>query len=143
MKTIGFEKVYSDATNYVIVEQFEDGSSREVSTEYIGLKNWSGDIPLVAGNTYVTISGSTVTYDSTGASAAATTAAWEQVRGDRNARIAAIEWRAARYERQVAAGITTNDTAEQYQAVLVYIQALRDITKQADPTAITWPEVPA
>lgn len=113
----------------------------------IGYTDWiaAGNTPAkVAGNKYVSIaSDGTVTYDSTTAAVDATAAVWAQVRAQRDGRIAAITWRAERYERQTAAGIPTNDTSAQYQAVLTYIQALRDITTQTDPTAITWPEVPA
>jgi len=42
----------------------------------------------------------------------------------------------------VAAKLPTNDTETQYLDVLLYIQALRDVTKQADPYKIEWPVMP-
>jgi len=143
--TIGFQKKYTTGTDFIIVELFEDGTSREGIDpgNYDTYKNWEGKIPAVSGSPFVTIVvDGTVTYDSAGAAAAATAAAWGQARAQRDSLITAILWRAERYERQMAGNIPTNDTAAQYQAVLLYIQALRDITLQPDPTAIAWPVVP-
>jgi len=145
MKTIGFQKKYQTDKDFVIVEQFDDGTSREGidPDNYDLYKNWEGEIPAVSGSPFVSVSKKgKVTYDKSGAAAAATAAAWAQVRARRDGLIRAILWRPERYERQVAAGIPTNDTAAQYQEVLTYIQALRDVTKQTDPGAIAWPEVP-
>ncbi len=65
-------------------------------------------------------------------------------RQKRDGLITAIQWRLSRYENQVAQGIAPNDTADQYKAVLVYVQALRDLTKQAGfPATITWPTISA
>ena len=59
--------------------------------------------------------------------------AWERVRAERDKRIAASDWVALR-------------AADQGQPVppdwLAYRQALRDVTEQADPGAIVWPEPP-
>ena len=65
------------------------------------------------------------------------------VRAERDRRIEAIRWRIERYQTQTAAGLETTDTAEQYKAILLYVQALRDIPEQAGfPDAIEWPEEP-
>lgn len=65
-----------------------------------------------------------------------------EVRAERDRRIEAVRWRIERYQTQIAAGIDTTDTAEQYQALLMYIQALRDVPEQAGfPDTIEWPEI--
>lgn len=65
------------------------------------------------------------------------------VRAERDRRIDAIRWRIERYQTQAAAGLETTDTAEQYKAILLYVQALRDVPAQAGfPDAIEWPEEP-
>ena len=58
---------------------------------------------------------------------------WANVRADRNARLAASDWT------QLADAPL--DAASR-AAWAVYRQALRDITEQPDPWAITWPERP-
>ena len=64
-------------------------------------------------------------------------------RAERDRRIDAIRWRIERYQTQEAAGLETTDTAEQYKAILIYVQALRDVPAQAGfPDAIEWPEEP-
>lgn len=66
-----------------------------------------------------------------------------EARAERDQRIDAIRWRIERYQTQAAAGMETNDTAEQYKAILLYVQALRDVPEQAGfPDAIEWPEEP-
>ena len=66
-----------------------------------------------------------------------------EARAERDRRIEAIRWRIERYQTQDAAGLETTDTAEQYKAILLYVQALRDIPEQAGfPDAIEWPEEP-
>ena len=65
------------------------------------------------------------------------------VRAERDRRIDAILWRIERYQTQAAAGLETTDTAEQYKAILLYVQALRDVPEQEGfPDAIEWPEEP-
>lgn len=65
-----------------------------------------------------------------------------EVRAERDRRIDAVRWRIERYQTQEAAGIETTETAEQYQALLMYIQALRDVPEQAGfPDTIEWPEI--
>jgi len=143
MTTIGFQKKYTTDAGFVIVEQFDNGTSREVSPEYELLAKWPEKIPVVSGSPFVAVDEKgTVTYDSAGAATAATASAWAQVRVRRDGLITAITWRAERYERQVAAKLPTNDTEAKYLEILLYVQALRDITKQADPYKIEWPAVP-
>lgn len=65
-----------------------------------------------------------------------------EVRAERDRRIDAARWRIERYQTQLAAGLETTDTAEQYQAVLMYIQDLRDVPEQEGfPDNIRWPEI--
>lgn len=66
-----------------------------------------------------------------------------EARAERERRIEAIRWRIERYQTQAAAGLETTDTAENYKAILLYVQELRDIPAQAGfPDAIEWPEEP-
>ncbi len=66
-----------------------------------------------------------------------------EARAERDRRIDAILWRIERYQTQDAAGLETTDTAEHYKAILLYVQALRDIPEQAGfPDAIEWPAEP-
>ena len=66
-----------------------------------------------------------------------------EARAERDRRINAIRWRIERYQTQEAAGLETTDTAENYKAILIYVQALRDVPEQAGfPYAIEWPEEP-
>lgn len=65
-----------------------------------------------------------------------------KMRKERDRRIDAVRWRIERYQTQAAAGLETTETAEQYQALLMYIQALRDVPEQAGfPDNIVWPEI--
>lgn len=65
-----------------------------------------------------------------------------EIRAERDRRIDAIRWRIERYQTQLAAGLETTDTAEQYQALLIYVQNLRDIPEQAGfPNIIEWPVI--
>jgi len=59
--------------------------------------------------------------------------AWQLVRADRDARLAACDWR-------VLPDSPTPD--DMRQAWLDYRQALRDVTGQGDPRAIDWPAPP-
>lgn len=66
-----------------------------------------------------------------------------EVRAERDRRIDSVRWRIERYQTQKAAGLETTDTAEHYKAILLYVQALRDVPEQAGfPDAIEWPEEP-
>ncbi|ARU06942.1 hypothetical protein CCO03_16910 [Comamonas serinivorans] len=60
-------------------------------------------------------------------------AAWRAVRRQRDARLTACDWVVTRAQE---AG---EPVPEAWRA---YRQALRDITEQADPCAIAWPEAP-
>jgi hypothetical protein len=64
---------------------------------------------------------------------------WVQVRARRAALMDEFEWRIARHQRQVRNGVTPTDNLAVLDA---YMQALADITLQADPYQITWPQVP-
>ena len=65
-----------------------------------------------------------------------------EVRAERDRRINAVRWRIERYQTQAAAGLETTETVEQYQAVLMYVQALRDVPEQEGfPDTIEWPEI--
>ena len=67
-----------------------------------------------------------------------------EVRAERDNRIAAVRWRIERYQTQEAVGIATTETAEQYQALLMYIQALRNVPKQDGfPDNVVWPTLDA
>jgi len=60
-------------------------------------------------------------------------ARWSDVRADRNARLADCDWT------QLA---DSPLTTEQRAAWATYRQALRDVTEQQDPYALTWPSEP-
>ena len=66
-----------------------------------------------------------------------------EARAERDRRLDAMRWRIERYQTQTSAGLETTDTAEHYKAILLYIQALRDVPTQAGfPDFIEWPEEP-
>ena len=63
-----------------------------------------------------------------------------RVRAERDALIDEVEWRIQRYQQQSALGIETTDSAEDYAAILAYVQELRDITGQEGfPHEVTFP----
>ena len=65
------------------------------------------------------------------------TAITSQAKSKRDSLIAQVEWRRSRYEDEVLLGLTPT---EPLLPILEYIQALRDITSQAEfPNNITWP----
>lgn len=58
---------------------------------------------------------------------------WLRVRNERDARLAATDWRV----------IKAQESGQSLDAVwIAYRQALRDITNQADPLSINWPQQP-
>jgi len=65
---------------------------------------------------------------------------WQEVRQFRNNLISQIRWRVERHYDELALGL---NVTENVVPILQYIQALRDITKQADPMNLVWPEIPA
>ncbi len=66
-----------------------------------------------------------------------------QVRAQRDAKLTACEWMATRHRDQIDAGAATTLTAAQYQELLTYRPALRDITAQAGfPVDVTWSSAP-
>lgn len=67
----------------------------------------------------------------------------DEIRAERDKQIERWRWRIERYQTQEAAGLETTDTADYYKALLLYVQALRDIPEQAGfPDAVEWPEEP-
>ncbi|MCH5146366.1 phage tail assembly chaperone [Desulfovibrio sp. UIB00] len=66
-----------------------------------------------------------------------------QVRAQRDRALDDCEWMVTRHRDQTDAGGATTLTAAEYQELLAYRQALRDITAQAGwPGSITWPSKP-
>ena len=66
----------------------------------------------------------------------------QAVRSDRARRITRVRWLIDRHRDEVALGITTTLTAEDYQTVLRYIQDLRDVPEQGGfPHTISWPQL--
>lgn len=65
-----------------------------------------------------------------------TTVQWNLIRGERDSRMSAFEWRYTRYDRQVRLGETPVDDITMMDA---YMQELADITTQTDPFNIIWP----
>jgi hypothetical protein len=62
----------------------------------------------------------------------------------RDQAIVAVEWRLQRYERQVAGNLATTDSAQTYQALLTYVQDLRDWPASPGfPDQTTMPKEPA
>jgi Phage tail assembly chaperone protein len=67
-----------------------------------------------------------------------TLAAWARRR--RDAEIAGLRYLVERHRDELALGLTTTLTAEDFRLVLEHIQALRDVPEQAGfPEAIHWP----
>ena len=62
---------------------------------------------------------------------------WSEVRETRDNMIQNVEWRIMRYQSEVRLGITT--TTDSISDLDTYVQELRDITDQSDPSSITWP----
>ena len=70
-----------------------------------------------------------------------TLAAWARRR--RDAEIAGLRYLVERHRDELALGLTTTLTAEDFRLVLEHIQALRDVPEQAAfPTEIDWPVLP-
>lgn len=69
---------------------------------------------------------------------------WDALKAERYRLLEASRWIIDRHTEQVAAGISTSLTAEQYAAWLAYRQDLRDIVEDTtDPDAPSWPSEPA
>ena len=64
-----------------------------------------------------------------------TTQAWADAREERDKLLRACDWRALR-------AMETNENGPTSQPWRTYRQALRDITNQASPFALTWPTAP-
>lgn len=64
----------------------------------------------------------------------------EEIRSKRDGLIDDIMWRVERYQTQLALGVQTTDTEEQYKAVLAYLEQLRQVPEQAGfPDSVVWP----
>lgn len=64
---------------------------------------------------------------------------WSLIRKSRDVMIDQAMWRIQRCESETRLGIATTDSIV---ALDTYVQALRDITKQADPFNVEWPIQP-
>lgn len=62
---------------------------------------------------------------------------WAQVRQTRNNLISDVEWRIQRHMSEVRLGKRPTDDISKLDQ---YIQELRDVTLQADPFNVTWPQ---
>lgn len=67
-------------------------------------------------------------------------ALWAEIRIQRDQLISDFEWRISRCLSQTRQGVTTTDAIADLDA---YMQALRDVTTQSDPSNISWPTKPA
>lgn len=65
---------------------------------------------------------------------------WSEVRAERDRRMDAFSWRLERHARQARLGTEPTDDIAALDA---HMQALADITGQADPFSIEWPTPPA
>ena len=61
---------------------------------------------------------------------------WQQIRYQRDKLIKEVDWRVKRNLNEQRLGLTPTDKIEKLDE---YMQGLRDITLQADPTEIEWP----
>lgn len=58
-------------------------------------------------------------------------------RAERDAMLASYIWRVQRYDQQNSLQISTTDSAETYKNLLLYIQSLRDLTKDENFPNVT------
>ena len=65
---------------------------------------------------------------------------WKEIREQRDIKFNEFEWRISRYLSETRQGISP--TTDAISDLDTYVQALRNITKQADPYNITWPSIP-
>lgn len=63
---------------------------------------------------------------------------WERIRTIRNGTIITNEWRVNRHLSELRLGLPPT---EDLQDIDQYMQGLRDITKQSDPTNLVWPKL--
>ena len=66
---------------------------------------------------------------------------WKEIREQRDQKINEFEWRISRYLSETRQGI--NPTTDTISDLDSYVQDLRNITKQTDPSNITWPTIPS
>jgi hypothetical protein len=64
---------------------------------------------------------------------------WQTIRFKRDEKIKEVEWRIFRYQSQTRLGVPTADSEEKIHIIDEYIEDLRNITQQTDPTNIIWP----
>jgi hypothetical protein len=67
----------------------------------------------------------------------------ELMRAQRNAAITATDWIVARQQDELALGVATTLTAEQYATLLAYRKTLRDLPDSASWPGVELPAVPA
>jgi len=68
-------------------------------------------------------------------------ALWAEIRQQRDQKINNFEWRISRCLSETRQGISpTSDTIAELDA---YVQSLRNITDQSDPSSISWPVEPS
>lgn len=73
----------------------------------------------------------------------ANTIRWETIREEQSGLIKEYIWLAERHERQVVRDVTPlSNTVTEYEAILDYMQDVRDVDTQEDPFDITWPDLP-
>lgn len=83
-----------------------------------------------------------ITADQRAAEASAQ--AWAAFRGERDRRIAKLDWVIAQKMEQESLGIPLTLTPELFDAVFVYRQALRDLPNSTvDPEFPIWPDEPS
>jgi len=73
-----------------------------------------------------------------------------KMRDERNARIAAIEWRISRYKSQIDGNLTPTESSSKIEEIYQYMQDLRDMPQdnpnvedEDDYNALVWPIVPS
>lgn len=125
---------------------FYDPSSR---AKYERNGNWPSDLVEVSAERYAELQNrpadKIIVPDENGfpvlADPAAPTSAQlaDAVRAERDARMAAFQWRIDRYNSEVRMSKTPTDDIAMLDA---YMQALRDVTKQDTFPTVTWPVAP-
>lgn len=68
---------------------------------------------------------------------------WATLRARRDHRLSQLSWLVERHREQLELRVDTALTEAQYQALLQYRQALRDLPQSAKtPAAVVWPKLP-
>lgn len=133
MITTGFSHAYLNQTDFNIIEHFDDGSTRTVSPEYHLYQEWTGEVPVISGDEFVTIqNGQPVVNHQKAAILEAR--AWGAVRSRRNQLISACDWT------QLSDAPLT---AAQKSAWQEYRQSLRDLPQTFTKSSeVVWPVKP-